>query len=558
MPERTKEALEKELATLREANGQLQVYKQQLDAILNNAPVEVYLKDKEGRYLRINKEFEKIFGVKNEEVVGNLPAVIHDPELAASTRNHDLTVLHTGSAVRREEKAKLVHDDEIHTLLTIKFPVFNDQGQVDGLGAIVTDITEQKRMEEQLRRVQKMDIMGQLTGGIAHDFNNILCIVMGNLELLEGCLKDNPPAQERLNIAYKSANRGAELINKMLSVSGKRQEQTERLSLNVFLKEMESIITQSLTVSIETHFDFDNDIWTIDVNRGELQDALLNLCLNARDAMGDNGTLTIRTSNVKLDKHELADHSNMPDGIKSEFVLLSIGDNGKGMLPEILNRATEPFFTTKAGDQGTGLGLSMVQGFVFRSGGSIDIVSNVNVGTEVRLFFPREHESAQEKSSKRTIESLKCGQENVLIVDDEVELLDIAVSHLQSLGYQTWTANNARAALDVLHANPSIDLLLTDVIMPGGMDGYDLALLAQQTYPTLKVLMSSGFTESRSVLQSPKRSLNGNIQTSLLNKPYNKKELSIAVREVLDNTSICNEPKSQVRGISREDLTTLS
>ena len=228
--------LRQELDELRETNNELLVYKQQLDAILNNAPVEVYLKDRKGRYLRINKQFEKIFDVKNEDVVGLLPTDIHDPELAVSTRKQDLFVLNSGIANEREESAMLADDGRMHTLLTIKFPVFNGKGEVDGLGAIATDITDRKQLEQSLRRSQKMEAIGQLTGGIAHDFNNILGIIMGNLELLEPLIEKDEQALFCVEWAYKSASRGSELTRKLLSFSGTSEGSQMNVSLNKFIR----------------------------------------------------------------------------------------------------------------------------------------------------------------------------------------------------------------------------------------------------------------------------------------------------------------------------------
>ncbi|MFT5893784.1 MAG: PAS domain S-box-containing protein [bacterium] len=525
------ESLQQELIEIKKTNKDLLVYKQQLDAILNNAPVEVYLKDREGRYLRINKEFEKIFGVKSEELIGCLPCDVHDSELAVSTRNHDLLVLRSGVAERREETASLVGDDQMHTLLTIKFPVFNDDGEVDGLGAIVTDITEQKQMEETLRRAQKMDAIGQLTGGIAHDFNNILCIVMGNLELMESHIEKDGIAFTRLKTAYKSASRGAALIRKLLSFSSTRGEMTKLVSLNTFLSGMEALITQSLTVSIETKMLLENNLWTVEIDPGELEDAILNLSLNARDAMPDGGQMTIQTANVIINPIDIWRDSQLSVG---NFVMLSVCDNGAGMTSDVQKKATEPFFTTKATDQGTGLGLSMVHSFVYRSGGHMRIKSEPGKGTEIEILLPQSNEETQKETLINQPVSLHYGDETILVVDDEQALADIAVSYLQNLGYKTFIAHDSNQALRVLNANPSIDLMFTDVIMPGEMDGYELAVKAKQTFPVLKVLITSGFTKTHDDFSDGEVSSTSKQLLNLLRKPYDKLSLSSAIRAVLD------------------------
>ena len=528
------ESLQQELIEAKKTNKELLVYKQQLDAILNNAPVEIYLKDRDGRYLRINKQFERIFGVKNDDLLGVFPNDVHDPELAASTRNHDLLVLRTGKAKHREETAKLVSDEKFHTLLTVKFPVFNEDGEVDGLGAIVTDITEQKQLEETLRRVQKMDAIGQLTGGIAHDFNNILCIVMGNLELIEEHIEDNVIALTRLKTAYNTASRGADLIKKLLSFSGRRGEMAKFVSLNDFLSGMETLITQTLTVNVNFKMSLEQDLWMVKIDPGEFEDAIINLSLNARDAMLDGGQMLVRTANVVIDQHDMRHDSKIADG---NYVLLSVCDNGTGMTPEVQKKATEPFFTTKATGRGTGLGLSMVQSFVYRCGGQMRIVSELRKGTEIEILLPRAHEETGELTPKNQPEGLMFGHETILVVDDEEALVDIAVSHLNSLGYNTLIARNSKEALSVLNANPSIELIFTDVIMPGEMDGHELAVTAKQAFPAMKVLITSGFAKEYDNFDYGENASSSKPQLSLLRKPYDKLSLSSAIRATLDKNN---------------------
>ncbi len=525
------ENLREELHNQVQTNSELLVYKQQLDAILNNAPVEVYLKDREGRYLRINKQFEKIFGVKNEDLVGLLPTDVHDPELGASTRNHDLFVLNSGIVEEREESARLVSDNQLHTLLTIKFPVFNDDGEVDGLGAIVTDITERKQMEETIRRAQKMDAVGQLTGGIAHDFNNILGIVLGNLELMKRLLSNDEKAIAHLEAAYKGASRGKELTRKLLGFSRTAGGLAKIVSLNEFIGGMEDLIRKSLTVSIDTKMLLEKDLWKVEIDPGDLEDAILNLSLNALDSMPAGGEITIKTANKIIDKNYFESDSPTKSG---EFVMFSVCDNGQGMTAEVRKKAMEPFFTTKEASKGTGLGLSMVYGFVKRSGGHIKIYSEAGEGTEIRIYLPRAHEEGKSGKEIPLEADLPRGHETILIVDDEKALVDIAVLYLQDLGYKTVTANNSEQALEVLKGNTAIDLLFTDVIMPGGSDGYDLALTARGLYPSVKVLITSGFTKKHDELVNDKSKYYSRLASNLLNKPYDNADLAKAVRRALD------------------------
>jgi len=525
------ESLREELQNQVQTNDELLVYKQQLDAILNNAPVEVYLKDREGRYLRINKQFEKIFGVKSDDLVGLLPTDVHDPELGASTRNHDLFVLNSGKVEQREELARLVSDGQLHTLLTIKFPVFNDDGEVDGLGAIVTDITERKQMEETIRRAQKMDAIGQLTGGIAHDFNNILGIVLGNLELMKRLVSKDEKALPLLEAAYTGASRGKELTRKLLGFSRTTAGLSKIVSLNEFIEGMEDLIRKSLTVSIDTKMLLEEDLWAVKIDSGDLVDVMLNLSLNALDSMPAGGKIVIKTANKVIDENHVDSNPEVNSG---EFVMLSVSDNGQGMTPEVRKKAMEPFFTTKKESKGTGLGLSMVYGFVKRSGGHIKIYSKEGEGTEIRIYLPRVYEEIEADKDIPLEADLQRGNETILIVDDEKALVDVAVSYLQDLGYTTVTANNSKQALEVLESNTAIDLLFTDVIMPGGSDGYELALAARELYPSLKVLITSGFTKKHDEYVNGEGKYYSRLAANLLNKPYDKSSLATAVRSVLD------------------------
>jgi len=519
--------LRQENAALKRKNKELLVNKQQLDAIMDNAPVELYLKDREGRYLKINKQFEKIFGVKNDDIVGLLPSDVHDPKLAESTRLHDLTVLNGKVTERREEQAKLVIDQKIHTLLTIKFPVLNDQKEVDGLGAIVTDITEHVELEETLRRVQKMDAIGQLVGGIAHDFNNILGIVMGNLELAENGLENNTKPMSHVRSAYKSAQRGAELTRRLLGFSRTHGGKAEQVDINRFLLDNDALISKSLTAPIHTELQLEPQIWAVKIDLGELEDALLNISINARDAMPNGGRLIIQTKNVVL-----SESSSDPEFEAGEYVELSLTDNGLGMSDEICKRAIEPFFTTKSSNNGIGLGLSMVYGFIRRCGGHINLESEINVGTKISLYLPRSVDDSNTVSHpNEQLQHLR-GTETVLVVDDEIDMADVAIAYLEDLGYKTLVAHNADQAFDILNSVAKIDLLFADVIMPGSLDGNELAVAAKNMYPELKVLLTSGYTKKRDVDEVADDT---SLFFNLLQKPYNKSVLSIALRQLLDD-----------------------
>lgn len=537
-PESTQElltqiaSLQEEIAALKESNKSLLVNKQQLDAFFDNAPVKLYLKDRDGRYLRINEQFETVFNVKNKDVVGLFPWDLHDDERANIARELDVYVLNTGKTVSCEGQFTHGVDHQIHTFLTVKFPVYNDKNEINGVGAIVTDITESKSMEDTLRRIQKMDAVGQLTGGIAHDFNNILGVVMGNLELIDYLPDLDEKTRSFVKSAYSSANRGAELTRKLLSFSRTTASLTNPVNLNTALRNMEALITKYLSLTITTRLQLEDNLWTVNIDPGDLEDAILNLSINARDAMPEGGEIVISTSNKVVKKIPGADNSAEPAG---DYVEVSVRDTGQGMSGDLIKKSIEPFFTTKAPDEGTGLGLSMVYGFAKRSGGSMRIVSEINEGTEVIIRLPRFFSEDDKGAARDERLTLKTGSETILVVDDDISLAEIASAHLSSMGYRTLVAHSGAEALGILNTCSKVDLLFADVIMPGEMDGHLLATKTKSAFPGLKVLLTSGFSTKGGSHFIDESELQTTAAPSLLHKPYSKLGLSNAIRNALDH-----------------------
>ncbi|MEP3245822.1 MAG: transporter substrate-binding domain-containing protein [Sneathiella sp.] len=390
-------------------------------------------------------------------------------------------------------------------------------------------------LEQQLRHSQKMDAVGQLTGGIAHDFNNILAIILGNLELLHESLnkeRDNE-AKGRIDAALMGTRRGADLTRKLLNFSRNDTEGAKCINVNEFVQNLEGLLKKSLTVTIDIEFELSDELWTVDVDPGDLQDALINLSINARDAMPEGGSLVFSTQNKILD----TDYARLnPQAKAGEYVMLSVSDTGQGMSSDIKEHVFEPFFTTKAQGKGTGLGLSMVYGFVKRSQGHIEIYSEIDEGTTFKIYLPRaEQEKRQRFKSQAREHNLPGGSESILVVDDEEILVHIAVSHLNSLGYKTMTAHNVDEALRLLKSEHKFDLLFSDVVMPGGAGGFELAQEARALHPELKVLLTSGFAKTRNKAQGRKSPEVAEFSGSMLAKPYSKEELAIVVRRVIDN-----------------------
>jgi signal transduction histidine kinase/ActR/RegA family two-component response regulator len=391
---------------------------------------------------------------------------------------------------------------------------------------------ERDRLEKQLRQAQKMEAIGQLTGGIAHDFNNILGIVMGNLQLLQRQVKGDPVLLEYTDEALEGVRRGADITEKLLGFSHQEPGGTKLAAANGLIADMRNLIARSLTAAITVETDFAVDLWLVEIEPGDLEDALLNLSLNARDAMPDGGTLLIETDNKVLDENYAALN---PTANAGEFVMIAVTDTGTGMTEAIKEKAFEPFFTTKGVGQGSGLGLSMVYGFVERSGGHIKIYTELGAGTTFRIYLPRAGDGVieGEAAPPRKI-AFPRGTETVLVVDDEKPLRNIAVSFLEDLGYKTLTANDGESAMDLLNEHHEIDLLFCDVIMPGNMDGYQVALAAHEKRPDLKTLLTSGFTRKREEVTNGEGPILSSLTRNLLSKPYNDEELAFAVRRTLD------------------------
>lgn len=391
------------------------------------------------------------------------------------------------------------------------------------------DITNNKQTEEALRRSQKMDAIGQLAGGIAHDFNNILGIITGNLDLLERQITADEMLQKRIDGIKHSTERASTLTRQLLGFSRREAVSVKATDVNKVINAMETLITQSLTPQVEVEYHCEKDLWKTDIDPGDFEDALLNLMLNARDAMAGRGNLTIETQNCTLDENYCLQNSGVEAG---EYVLLAVSDNGVGISKEQQARIFDPFFTTKEQGKGTGLGLSMVFGFVKRSQGNIKVYSEPGTGTTFRLYLPRSKANEYvEEMNPADKNELHGGMETILVVDDELALLELVEELLQHLGYKVLTANNANQALQILSEVSGIDLLFSDVVMPGGINGYELAEQAISRCPDIKVLLTSGYTE-----MAVARNGQARFNAHLLSKPYTQIELAKKIRERLTDT----------------------
>ena len=387
------------------------------------------------------------------------------------------------------------------------------------------DVTEQRETEAQLRQTQKLEAVGKLTGGIAHDFNNLLLVIMGSLE----AALERPQSQihSLLENALKASQRGAALVQKLLAFSRRQALQPEILHINALTNEMVDLLSRTLGTEIEIVRTLHDGLWSTFADRGQVENALLNLAINARDAMPGGGKLTIETGNVHLDDVYAAQHSEMAPG---DYVMLAVTDTGTGMTADVLERALEPFFTTKDAGKGSGLGLSMIYGFAKQSRGHVKIYSEVGHGTTVRLYLPRHGKHGPPAAKPRDPQTeAPQGSETILLVEDDAQVMDLVTSQMESLGYRVLGAASGPHALKILSEDSSVALLFTDIVMPGGMNGRQLAHAALQIRPGIKILYTSGYTQNAIVHQGK---LDQGVQ--YLAKPYRRSELAQKLRQVLD------------------------
>ncbi len=400
-------------------------------------------------------------------------------------------------------------------------------GEIEGGVVVCRDITAVRETEHRLIQAQKMESVGQITGGVAHDFNNILTVVIGNIEMLGERIHNDPEGRRIVDAVLDAAGRGADLTSRLLAFSKRQTLQPRMVDVNKLVNDTHQLLLRVLGENIEIQTKLQPDTWPAFVDSAHLQSALLNLAVNARDAMPEGGKLTIEVGNTTLDEHYAASN---PDIRLGDFVMLAVSDTGTGIAADIRDRVFEPFFTTKEVGRGSGLGLSMVYGFSRQSGGHVTIYSEQGHGTVVRLYLPRSMKGAAVKAPARAKKAASVGSETILVVEDDALVRSFVMTQLKALGYRTLAGSTAAEGLAQLESEKDIALLFTDVVLPGGMNGRQLADEARRRWPHLKVLYTSGYTENAIVHQGR---LDPGIR--LLSKPYRLDELASAVRAALDD-----------------------
>ncbi|MBT3532239.1 MAG: PAS domain S-box protein [Rhodospirillaceae bacterium] len=421
--------------------------------------------------------------------------------------------------VRPDGTIRILHEEAV---------VIRDAaGQPLRMAGTCQDITEQKQIEEQLRRAQRLEAVGQLTGGVAHDFNNILAAIIGNLDLIEDRADMAASDRDSIAIALGAANRGAELTHRLLAFSRQQPLNAVITDINEVVRNFQKFAKPVIGEDITVELTLAADIWPVVVDIGQLENALLNLIINARDATPDGGRLTIETANRFLDGGETEIFEDLSPG---DYAMVAVTDNGIGMSADILKQAVEPFFTTKDVGKGSGLGLSMVFGFARQSDGQVSIDSEEKNGTTVRIFLPKAEVVMETTAATETAEELDLnGSETILVVEDNRDVLDYLVKSIERHGYAVLQAEDGPTAVALMANCNGIDLLLTDVVLPHGMSGRDVASAFKERYPAAGILYSSGYTQD--VLNSRGQLEDG---VALISKPYRSRDLIRRVRELLD------------------------
>jgi PAS domain S-box-containing protein len=438
----------------------------------------------------------------------------------------DVTVAASGQTVRREIIVNLP-DGERCFDLSMR-PVIDNWGRIIGIVPEAMELTEQRRTEEALHQAQKMEAVGQLTGGIAHDFNNMLAVVMGSLELLNRRLgADDPRARRYVSAAMDGAKRATTLTQRLLAFSRQQPLKPEPLDCNKLVSGMSDLLHHSIGADVRLEVVLAGSLWRIHADPNQLENVIVNLAVNARDAMPGGGRLTIETQNAYLDDRYAATHPGVAPG---QYVLIAVSDTGSGMPPEVAAKAFDPFFTTKEVGKGTGLGLSQVYGFVKQSGGHVKIYSEPGQGTSVKTYLPRYNAPDVEAAVSETVSEVPLGdsQELMLVVEDEPGVRLFTVEMLSELGYRVLEADGAAAALRLIQAHPDIALMFTDLIMPD-VNGRQLATQARRVRPDLKILFTTGYTRNAVVH-------NGVLDqgVELITKPFTIEDLAAKIRYMLD------------------------
>lgn len=500
-----------------------------LSLTLNSIGDAVITTDDKNNIVRMNPVAEQLTGWTLEEAFGepikNIFKIINASSREPIKDPFSCT-LENGETLHLSKDIILIskNNREYH-IADSAAPIRDAENNIRGIVLVFNDITEQKLKDEQLQHSLKMDALGKLTGGIAHDFNNLLGIILGYAELLTLKFSNQPEQLESINRIYNAGERARKLTTKLLAFSRKQVHDLSVANINQLILSEQHMLEKTLTARIELNLNLSKELWPVHIDKSLLQDAILNICINAMHAMPDGGSLSISTENIHFDDID----QKFTELNTGDYIQIAITDTGIGMNSETRKKIFDPFFTTK-GDKGTGLGMCQVYGFVQLSGGTLHVYSEQGIGTRISIYLPRyqpdNEENNKTNNSDLNVKRIPSGTESILVVDDEESLLELSSQILSTHGYTTHKANNGEDALKILEQH-HIDLLLSDVIMPK-MDGLQLAKKARKLNPELKIQLISGFSDNI------KNKDQDNLLQKQLNKPFSSLQLLQKVREVLD------------------------
>ncbi len=495
---------------------------------IDQIPSAVSLKHPDGRYFLVNRTFRDWFNPKDRELQDKTAMDLVPSAHAREVMAMEQEVRRRRAPVTRELEIP-AGDGKKRMAFVHKFPLFDPDGELAAIGTIETDSTELRAAEAQLRQAQKMEAVGQLTGGVAHDFNNALAIIQGNLELARNRLPPGDDCVRWLDAAIAASKRGATLTQRLLAFARKQALHPQPTAVGQLVQGMRDLLRGTLGEPVDVRVVLEPELWAVEIDPAQLENAILNLAINARDAMDGHGKLTIEASNVQLSDEDAMAQAPLKPG---DYVLIAVSDTGCGMAPEILEHVFEPFFTTKDVDKGTGLGLSMIYGFVKQSGGHITIYSELGEGTTARIYLPRHQGTPETQKSRSEPEKVEQARgEVILIVEDNPELLMSLLDMLQSLDYSVLTATSAGDALQVLESSSPVHLLLSDIVLPGGVGGTQLGRQVRERFPELPILYMSGYSENAMAHRG-----NCEAEGHFLQKPFRLAELAREVRRALERS----------------------
>lgn len=492
----------------------------------------IYMLDPSGLVTTWNAGAERIKGYSRAEVLGTHFSRFYTPEDQATGLPKQALATALAEGRFEQEEGWRVRKDGTRFVAHVVIDRIHDaEGTFVGYAKITRDVTERRNAAEALKQserallhAQKMETIGKLTGGVAHDFNNLLQVIAGNLQLLSRDVAGNERAERRVQNAIAGVRRGARLAGHLLAFGRRQALEPKVVNLGRFIATLDDLLQRALGEAVEVQTIVAEGLWNASADLAQVENAVLNLAINARDAMEGVGKLTVEIGNALLDDAYARAHAEVDPG---EYVMLAVSDTGSGMSPEVIAHAFDPFYTTKPEGKGTGLGLSMVYGFVKQSGGHVKIYSEPGNGTTVKLYLPRSEDSEPSVTMTETRPAIG-GTETILVAEDDDQVRGTVVDTLQELGYQVLAASDAEKALAIVKSGIKIDLLFTDVVMPGPLRSPDLARMAREHLPDIAVLFTSGYTQNAIVHGGR---LDPGVE--LLSKPYSREDLARRIRSAL-------------------------